>query len=455
MRCSSSMTTRRPRNARGISFRARLHGVAQPIAARRASWWRPGPAGGLAGHRFAGEDGLSFARDLRERHDIGIISVRRRGHHRSHHRPGDRGRRYLAKPFDLRELHARLKSVARRYLVPRPLLPCRRTPRRRGSSASAIAGGPRPAAAVSARGEEIPSPRWNSTSCACSPSVRTVPSAIPCSISRRTGSGIPSIARSTYASRGCVANRSRREAAHHPYGTRRRLSSAVPIESRPHRVSAYQLHHLLPCSTATLPGCSTRADSSRRGSTRVMKPRSPTSNRPWRPALRRLPACCGSGRASSGRCRRAGAARGARRGAGGAQPGRGFRRCALVFGPGRPMRRPCACASARREGAPQRFVWECARRPAARSGAWPICARRGRCADLRAAAAATPADPPMGLDAGDSARRIFDQAREMIYLRDSAGRLPSSTGPACAGWGSEPNSCWDVPRPRPSMASPG
>ncbi len=80
---------------------------------------------------------------------------------------------------------------------------------------------------------------------------------------------------------------------------------------------------------------------------------------------------------------------------------------------------------AARDGAPQRFVWECRAAPG----------RPVRClADLRRAARGVlelrlqqlplmPADPLMALDAGDSARRIFDRAREMIYLRDSAGRF--------------------------------
>lgn len=63
-----------------------------------------------------GEDGLSLARYLREHHDIGIIMVSGAG------QTVDRiiglevgADDYIAKPFDPRELHARVKSVIRRY----------------------------------------------------------------------------------------------------------------------------------------------------------------------------------------------------------------------------------------------------------------------------------------------------------------------------------------------------
>ncbi|UCH52644.1 MAG: response regulator [Pseudomonadota bacterium] len=63
-----------------------------------------------------GEDGLSLARSLREHHDIGIIMVSGAG------ATVDRivglevgADDYVAKPFDPRELHARIKSVLRRY----------------------------------------------------------------------------------------------------------------------------------------------------------------------------------------------------------------------------------------------------------------------------------------------------------------------------------------------------
>jgi len=63
-----------------------------------------------------GEDGLSLARYLREHHDIGIIVVS------GADETVDRivgleigADDYLVKPFDPRELHARIKSVLRRY----------------------------------------------------------------------------------------------------------------------------------------------------------------------------------------------------------------------------------------------------------------------------------------------------------------------------------------------------
>lgn len=66
-----------------------------------------------------GEDGLSLARFLREKHDIGVIMVSGAG------QTVDRivglevgADDYLAKPFDPRELLARLKSVLRRYRRP-------------------------------------------------------------------------------------------------------------------------------------------------------------------------------------------------------------------------------------------------------------------------------------------------------------------------------------------------
>lgn len=66
-----------------------------------------------------GEDGLSLARFLREHHDLPVIMISGAGS------PVDRtiglevgADDYLAKPFDLRELLARVKSVLRRYRRP-------------------------------------------------------------------------------------------------------------------------------------------------------------------------------------------------------------------------------------------------------------------------------------------------------------------------------------------------
>lgn len=63
-----------------------------------------------------GEDGLSLARYLRERFDIGIIMVSGAGETVDRIVGLEVGADdYIAKPFDPRELQARLKSVLRRY----------------------------------------------------------------------------------------------------------------------------------------------------------------------------------------------------------------------------------------------------------------------------------------------------------------------------------------------------
>lgn len=63
-----------------------------------------------------GEDGLSLARYIREHLDVGIIMVSGAGETLDRIIGLEVGADdYLAKPFDPRELHARLKSVLRRY----------------------------------------------------------------------------------------------------------------------------------------------------------------------------------------------------------------------------------------------------------------------------------------------------------------------------------------------------
>lgn len=63
-----------------------------------------------------GEDGLSLARHIREYHDIGIIMVSGAGDTLDRIIGLEVGADdYLAKPFDLRELKARVRSVLRRY----------------------------------------------------------------------------------------------------------------------------------------------------------------------------------------------------------------------------------------------------------------------------------------------------------------------------------------------------
>ncbi len=62
-----------------------------------------------------GEDGLTLARYLRERYDLGIIMVTGAGELVDRIVGLEMGADdYIAKPFDLRELRARLKSVMRR-----------------------------------------------------------------------------------------------------------------------------------------------------------------------------------------------------------------------------------------------------------------------------------------------------------------------------------------------------
>jgi DNA-binding response OmpR family regulator len=69
-----------------------------------------------------GEDGLSLARHIRERFDVGIIMISGAGETLDRIVGLEVGADdYVAKPFDPRELKARVKSVLRRYLrAPRP-----------------------------------------------------------------------------------------------------------------------------------------------------------------------------------------------------------------------------------------------------------------------------------------------------------------------------------------------
>lgn len=71
-----------------------------------------------------GEDGLSLARYVREHFDIGIIMVSGAGETVDRIVGLEVGADdYVAKPFDPRELKARLKSVLRRYQRPAAALP--------------------------------------------------------------------------------------------------------------------------------------------------------------------------------------------------------------------------------------------------------------------------------------------------------------------------------------------
>ena len=81
----------------------------------RAELARALPAVVLLDIGLPGEDGLTLARYLRERHDVGIIMVTGADHVVDRVAGLEVGADdYIAKPFDPRELRARLKSVLRR-----------------------------------------------------------------------------------------------------------------------------------------------------------------------------------------------------------------------------------------------------------------------------------------------------------------------------------------------------
>ena len=74
--------------------------------------------------RMPGEDGLSLARFLREHHDVGIIMLTAADDVVDRVVGLEMGADdYLTKPFDPRELFARLKSVARRMPTSAPAAP--------------------------------------------------------------------------------------------------------------------------------------------------------------------------------------------------------------------------------------------------------------------------------------------------------------------------------------------
>src|SRR6188508_2241493 len=84
-------------------------------AAMRAELERAAPAVVLLDIGLPGEDGLTLARYLRERHELGIIMVTGAGEVIDRVAGLEVGADdYIAKPFDPRELRARLKRVLRR-----------------------------------------------------------------------------------------------------------------------------------------------------------------------------------------------------------------------------------------------------------------------------------------------------------------------------------------------------
>jgi len=87
-------------------------------SAMRAELERAAPAVVLLDIGLPGEDGLTLARYLRERHELGIIMVTGAGDVVDRVAGLEVGADdYIAKPFDLRELRARLRSVLRRTHV--------------------------------------------------------------------------------------------------------------------------------------------------------------------------------------------------------------------------------------------------------------------------------------------------------------------------------------------------
>jgi two-component system, OmpR family, response regulator len=95
------------------------HGYEVALAASgvamRAEMERASPAVVLLDIGLPGEDGLTLARYLRERHQVGIIMVTGAGDVVDRVAGLEVGADdYIAKPFDPRELRARLKSVLRR-----------------------------------------------------------------------------------------------------------------------------------------------------------------------------------------------------------------------------------------------------------------------------------------------------------------------------------------------------
>ena len=142
--------------AHGYEVALAASGVAMRAEIERAS-----PAVVLLDIGLPGEDGLTLARYLRERHDVGIIMVTGAGDVVDRVVGLEVGADdYIAKPFDPRELRARLKSVLRRLEKTEPVKP--QTARSREHRPLL----PRPEGAqpcATPRAARSRSPRWNST----------------------------------------------------------------------------------------------------------------------------------------------------------------------------------------------------------------------------------------------------------------------------------------------------
>ena len=151
--------------------------------------------------RLPGEDGLTLARYLRERYDVGIIMVT------GANDVVDRvvglevgADDYVTKPFDPRELLARVKSVMRRLGVRTETPSNARAGGERVRSAAASSTSPRIACSTR-RARKCRSRAWNTICSRCSRSIPTRSSrATRSSPLRATGSGSRSTARSTFAS---------------------------------------------------------------------------------------------------------------------------------------------------------------------------------------------------------------------------------------------------------------
>ena len=110
--------------------------------------------------RLPGEDGLSLAKYLRDRYDVAIIMVTASGDVIDRVVGLEVGADdYLAKPFDPRELLARVKSVLRRI---------RARPAAQGDKAPAPAPTTTPTPAQALRGSVSGAANWTSTHAACS-----------------------------------------------------------------------------------------------------------------------------------------------------------------------------------------------------------------------------------------------------------------------------------------------